>query len=70
MTFRGLAPRVVVFAGRRRLRVVDGSVVLAGARPRRFVLVVGAAPRPGVVFVTARFRVTVRARGPVRVDRV
>jgi hypothetical protein len=70
ITLRGLAPRVVAFVGKRRVRVARGRIVLAGARPRRFVLVVGAAPRPGVAVVAARFLVTVRAHGPVRVERL
>ncbi len=71
ITLRGLAPRAVVFVGGRRARVLRGGrVELDGRRPRRFLLVVSAAPSARAVYSLARFRVTVPARGPVRVARL
>ena len=71
ITLRGLAPRAVVFAAGRRVRVVAGGrIVLPVLTPRRFVLVV-AAPRQGpIAYALTRFRVTVPARGPARVMRL
>ncbi|HSJ73104.1 MAG TPA: hypothetical protein VK904_02210, partial [Miltoncostaeaceae bacterium] len=70
ITLRGLAPRAVVFVGRRRVRVVRDRVVLNGVRPRRFVLVVGAPSTRRLAYAVAGFRVVVPARGPVRVTRL
>ena len=70
ITLRGLAPRAIVFAGGRRVRVVRDSVVLTIIRPRRFLLVVSAPSTRRRAYAVAGFRVVVPARGPVRIARL
>ena len=56
--------------GSRTLRSQHGRIVLTGIRPGRFVLTVSARGTGGVTYRTVSFRITVPARGAVRVDRV
>jgi hypothetical protein len=52
------------------VRVSGGRVVLDVVQPRRFVLVVSAAPSRRAFYTLARFRITVPAAGPARAARL